>query len=80
MTLTWALQIPPLSMSHKLQKSFKNIISTPEVTGALDTVNLPDRGVMFVVASELVKVLRHPLEDLALSWSTIRRSRMATRN
>lgn len=59
-------------------KSTKNIISSPEVAGALDRVNLPDRGAMFVVAS-VAKALGHPLEDLALSRSRIRSSRMATR-
>lgn len=62
----------------KHRKLVKNIISSPEVAGALDRVNLPDRGAMFVVAS-VAKALGHPLEDLALSRSTIRRSRMATR-
>ena len=39
---------------------------------------MPDRGAMFVVAS-VSKALGHPLDDLALSRSTIRRSRMAVR-
>ena len=62
----------------KCRKSTKNIISSPKVAGALDRVNLPDRGAMFVVAS-VAKALGHPLEDLALSRSRIRSSRMATR-
>jgi len=55
-----------------------NVLSSPEVAGALDRVNLPDRGAMFVVAS-VAKALGHPVEDLTLSQSTIRRTRMATR-
>lgn len=62
----------------KHMRSAKNIITSPEVAGALDRVNLPDRGAMFVVAS-VAKALGHPLDDLALSRSTIRRSRMAIR-
>ena len=54
------------------------MIASPEVAGALDRVNLPDRGAMFVVAS-VAKALGHPLDDLTLSRSTIRRSRMASR-
>ena len=77
MILTRTLQ----SMSHKLpqrRKSSKNIISTPEVAGALDRVNLPDRGAMIVVSS-VVKALGHHLYDLALSCCTIRRLRKTTR-
>lgn len=59
-------------------KRLKSLIATPEVAGALDRVNLPDRGAMFVVAS-VAKALGHPLDDLTLSRSTIRRSRMVTR-
>jgi len=54
-----------------------NVLSSPEVAGALDRVNLPDCGAMFVVAS-VAKALGHPVEDLTLSQSTIRRTRMAT--
>ena len=59
-------------------RSAKNTIINPEVVGALDRVNLPDRGAMFVVVS-VAKALGHPLDDMALSRSTIRRSRMAIR-
>jgi hypothetical protein len=59
-------------------KRLKSIVSSPEVAGALDRVNLPDRKAMFVVAS-VAKALGHPLADLTLSRSTIRRSRMSTR-
>jgi hypothetical protein len=59
-------------------KLAKNIISSPEVAGALDRVNIPDRAAMFVVAS-VAKALGHPLNDLTLSRSSIRRARMTTR-
>jgi hypothetical protein len=59
-------------------KRAKNIISSPEIAGALDRVNLPDRAAMFVVSS-VAKALGHPLDDLILSRSTIRRARIATR-
>lgn len=60
-------------------KRAKNIISSPEVAGALDRMNIPDRAAMFVVAS-VAKALGHPLNDLTLSRSSIRRARMTIRN
>jgi hypothetical protein len=70
------------SSSHYAQITPKqkrlNVISNQDVASALDRVNLPDRGAMFVVAS-VAKALGHPVKDLALSRSTIRRSRMSTR-
>ena len=66
------------SKSAPKVKRLRSIVSSSEVAGALDRVNLPDRGAMFVVAS-VAKALGHPIEDLSLSRSTIRRSRMALR-
>ena len=54
------------------------IIFFCKVAGALDRVNLTDNSAMFVVAS-VAKALGHPIGGLALSRSTIRRSRMETR-
>jgi hypothetical protein len=51
-----------------------NIFKKPEVVGALDRVNLPDRGAVFV-AGAVAQALGHKLSDITLSRSSIRRSR-----
>ena len=61
-----------------LRKALKSVATNREVAAALDRVNLQDRGAMFVIAS-VAQALSHPLQDLALSRSTIRRSRLTTR-
>ena len=63
---------------YELRRALKSVATNREVAAALDRVNLPDRGAMFVIAS-VIQALSHPLQDLALSRSTIRSSRVATR-
>ena len=46
--------------------NLKSVATNPKVAAALDRVNLPDRGAMFVIAS-VAQALDHPLQDLALS-------------
>jgi len=61
-----------------MQKRLKRVVSCPEVTGALDRVNLPDRSAVYLVAS-VAKALGHHLDEMAQSRSTIRKSRIAIR-
>lgn len=56
----------------------KNIFTSPEVVGALDRVNLPDRGAAFVTGA-VAQALGHDISDLTFSRSSIRRSRRHTR-
>ena len=51
-----------------------SIFSSPEVASALDRINLPDRGAVFV-AGAIAKALGHDLSESTLSRSSIRRSR-----
>ena len=55
-----------------------NILEDPEVAGALDRVNLPDRRAAFVVGT-VAKALGHNISDMTLSRSSIRRSRNKNR-
>ena len=59
------------TLSTSKPKQLKIAIATPEVAQALDRVNL--RGAMYVVTL-VTKALGHPLDNLTLSRSTIRRS------
>jgi hypothetical protein len=59
-------------------KQSKNIFMSPEVVGALDRVNLPDRGAVFV-AGAIAEALGHNLSDITLSRSSVRRSRRVGR-
>ena len=56
----------------------KNIFKSREVVGALDRVNLPDRGAVFVAAA-VAQALGHNVPDITLSRSSIRRSRRQVR-
>lgn len=55
-----------------------NIFKSPEVVAALDRVNLPDRGAVFV-ASAIFKALGHDVSDKTISRSSVRRSRRVER-
>lgn len=55
-------------------KKLKIILKSPEVVGALDRVNLPDRGAMFVVGA-VAQGLGHNLSEMTLSQNSIRRYR-----
>ena len=59
-------------------KKSKNIFQSLEVTGALDRVNLPDRGVVFV-AGAVARALGHDVSEITLSRSSVRRSRIEGR-
>ena len=56
----------------------KNIFRSPDVVAALDRVNLPDRGAVFV-AGAVAKALGHDIGDITLSRRSVRRSRMEGR-
>jgi hypothetical protein len=71
------VEIPKVEKKSKVGNVI-NIAKDPEVAGALDRVNLTDRGAMFVVSS-VAKALGHPVENITLSRSSIRRSRMSNR-
>jgi len=50
-----------------------NILNDPGVAGALDRVNVPDRGATYIVGA-VAKALGHDVTTLTLSRSAIRRS------
>lgn len=54
------------------------ILKSAKVIAALDRVNLPDRGAVFVVGA-VAQALGHDLTDIALSRSTVRKSRIERR-
>ena len=56
----------------------KNIFLNKDVSSALDRAQLTDRSAMFVVSS-VVKALGHDLDTTTMSFPSIRRARMATR-
>ena len=68
----------PVASSRRRQKRAVKSIVTAEVASALDRVKLPDHGAMFVVGA-VVQALGVPLDEVALSRSTIKRARVATR-
>jgi hypothetical protein len=51
-----------------------NILANPDVVGALDRVNLPDRGATYVV-NAVAKALGHDVGNMTLSRSSISRLR-----
>jgi hypothetical protein len=55
-----------------------NILADPDVAGALDRVNLPDRGATFVLGA-VAKALGQDVAAMTLSRSSIRRSRCKNR-
>jgi len=55
-----------------------NILGNPDVAGALDRVNIPDRGATYVVGT-VAKALGHDVSSMTLSRSSIRRSRSRNR-
>ena len=55
-----------------------NILANPDVVGALDRVNLPDRGATYVV-NAVAKALGHDVGNMILSQSSIRRLRNQNR-
>jgi len=66
------------SSTSSAAKKSKNIFQSPEVTGALDRVGLPDRGAVFV-AGTVARALGHDVSEITLSRSSIRRSRIEGR-
>ena len=50
-----------------------NILDDPDVAGALDQVNIPDRGATHVVGT-VAKALGHDVSSMTLSRSSVRRS------
>ena len=55
-----------------------NVLEDPDVAGALDRVNLPDRGATYVVAA-VSKALGHDVNAIVLSGSSLRRQRCENR-
>ena len=62
------------SRKHEQNNRRINILDDPEVAGALDRVNKPDRGATYVVGT-VAKALGHDINCMTLSRSLIRRSR-----
>ena len=55
-----------------------NVLDDPDVAGALDRVNIPDRGATYIVGT-VAKALGHDVSSMTLSRSSIRRSRYRNR-
>lgn len=55
-----------------------SILHDPDVAGALDRVNIPDRGATYVIGT-VAKALGHDISSVTLSRSSIRRSRCKNR-
>ena len=75
---------PPASMSVDVDTIFsqgkrsKNVFQDPRLVGALDRVNLPDRGAVFV-AGAVAQALGHNISNFTMSRSSVRRSRRTGR-
>ena len=66
-------QVSSPEMKHQPKQPRVNFLDDPNVTGALDRVNLPDRGATYVVGA-VAKALGHDVSTVTLSRSSIRRS------
>jgi len=66
-------QVSSPETKHQPKQPRVNFLDDPNVTGALDRVNLPDRGATYVVGA-VAKALGHDVSTVTLSRSSIRRS------
>lgn len=67
----------PIAKCRSDRKKTKKFLS-PAVVSSLDRVNISDHRALFVVGT-VAAALGHPIEELSLSRSTIRRTRLVTR-
>ena len=66
------------SSCSRPKRSRVNILAHPLVAGALDRVNMPDRGATFVIGA-VAKALGHDVNEMTLSRSSVRRLRCKNR-
>ena len=66
------------SLKSQPKRAKVNILTDPDVAGALDRVNVPDRGATYIVGA-VAKALGHDVGSMTLSRSSIRRSRYKNR-
>jgi hypothetical protein len=60
------------------QKFFDKVLESSEVLSVADRLNLSDRDVMMIVVA-VAKACNHPIENVTMSYSTIRRRRIQYR-